>query len=88
MAAKNASGIGAEVARPVHRGGRHGQAPRGRRRGGHRPYPDQHEPIVYEVLGFACEVTDHDGRVLAQTNALTLFTANFGTQVLGVVDKF
>lgn len=45
-------------------------------------------PIVYEVLDFACGLTDTDGRVLAQTNGLTLFTGTFGTQVRRVMQKF
>ena len=44
-------------------------------------------PIVYEVLDFACGLTDADGRVVAQTNGLTLFTGTFGPQVRSVIDR-
>ena len=45
-------------------------------------------PIVYEVLDFACGLTDPEGHVIAQTNGLTLFTGTFGPQVRSVVRKF
>src|SRR6185437_2004061 len=35
-------------------------------------------PIVYEVLDFACGITDADAQVVAQTNGLTLFTGTLG----------
>ena len=38
-------------------------------------------PIVYEVLDFACGITDRRAQVVAQTNGLTLFTGTFGPQV-------
>ena len=41
-------------------------------------------PIVYEVLDFACGITDAEARVVAQTNGLTLFTGTFGPQVESV----
>jgi N-methylhydantoinase B len=44
-------------------------------------------PIVYEVLDFACGVTDAEGRVVAQTNGLTLFTGTFGPQVRSMIDR-
>ena len=44
-------------------------------------------PIVYEVLDFACGITDARARVVAQTNGLTLFTGTFGPQVESIVDK-
>ena len=44
-------------------------------------------PIVYEVLDFACGLTDAQGRVVAQTNGLTLFTGTFGPQVQSVIDR-
>ena len=37
-------------------------------------------PIVYEVLDFACGITDAAARIVAQTNGLTLFTGTFGPQ--------
>src|SRR3990172_7518866 len=45
-------------------------------------------PIVYEVLDFACGLTDPDGQVVAQANGLTLFTGTFATQVQSVTKKF
>ncbi len=45
-------------------------------------------PIVYEVLDFACGITDAKAQVIAQTNGLTLFTGTFGPQVRSVVEKF
>jgi N-methylhydantoinase B len=44
-------------------------------------------PIVYEVLDFACGLTDAGGRVVAQTNGLTLFTGTFGPQVRSMIDR-
>jgi N-methylhydantoinase B len=44
-------------------------------------------PIVYEVLDFACGLTDARARVVAQTNGLTLFTGTFGPQVQGLIDR-
>ncbi|HZR93973.1 MAG TPA: hydantoinase B/oxoprolinase family protein [Gaiellaceae bacterium] len=44
-------------------------------------------PIVYEVLDFACGITDAQARVVAQTNGLTLFTGTFGPQVESIVEK-
>jgi N-methylhydantoinase B len=45
-------------------------------------------PIVYEVLDFACGLTDARGRVIAQTNGLTLFTGTFGPQVQGLIARY
>jgi N-methylhydantoinase B len=45
-------------------------------------------PIVYEVLDFACGLTDTAGQVIAQANGLTLFTGTFATQVQSVTKKF
>ncbi len=44
-------------------------------------------PIVYEVLDFACGITDADAQVVAQTNGLTLFTGTFGPQVQSILRK-
>jgi N-methylhydantoinase B len=44
-------------------------------------------PIVYEVLDFACGLTDASARVVAQTNGLTLFTGTFGPQVQTQIDR-
>jgi N-methylhydantoinase B len=45
-------------------------------------------PIVYEVLDFACGLTDAHARVVAQTNGLTLFTGTFGPQVQSLIDEY
>jgi N-methylhydantoinase B len=44
-------------------------------------------PIVYEVLDFACGLTDARARVVAQTNGLTLFTGTFGPQVRTLIER-
>ena len=45
-------------------------------------------PIIYEVLDFACGITDPEGQVIAQANGLTLFTGTFLAQVQSVTKKF
>jgi N-methylhydantoinase B len=45
-------------------------------------------PIIYEVLDFACGLTDPEGQVIAQANGLTLFTGTFAAQVQSVTRKF
>ncbi len=45
-------------------------------------------PIIYEVLDFACGITDPDGQIIAQANGLTLFTGTFMAQVQSVTKKF
>jgi N-methylhydantoinase B len=45
-------------------------------------------PIVYEVLDFACGLTDSAARVIAQTNGLTLFTGTFGPQVESLIADY
>jgi N-methylhydantoinase B len=45
-------------------------------------------PIVYEVLDFACGLTNARAQVVAQTNGLTLFTGTFGPQVASTIRKF
>src|SRR3954469_3556627 len=45
-------------------------------------------PIVYEVLDFACGLTDARAQVVAQTNGLTPFTGTFGPQVASTIRKF
>lgn len=45
-------------------------------------------PIIYEVLDFACGLTDPAGQVIAQANGLTLFTGTFAAQVQSVTNKF
>lgn len=45
-------------------------------------------PVVYEVLDFACGLTDAAGQVVAQTNGITVFTGTFRPQIESVVRKF
>ena len=45
-------------------------------------------PIVYEVLDFACGITDANGAVVAQDNGLCLFTGTFQPQVASILEKF
>lgn len=45
-------------------------------------------PIVYEVLDFACGVTDAEGQVISQANGLCIFTGTFTMQIRSVIDKF
>ena len=44
-------------------------------------------PVIYEVLDFACGITDAEAQVVAQTNGLTLFTGTFGPQIQSIVRK-
>ena len=44
-------------------------------------------PIVYEVLDFACGITDARARVIAQDNGLCLFTGTFRPQVESVIAR-
>lgn len=44
-------------------------------------------PIVYEVLDFACGITDVEARVIAQDNGLCLFTGIFKPQVESVLNR-
>ena len=45
-------------------------------------------PIVYEVLDFACGLTDATGRVIAQDNGLCLFTGTFKPQVESILARW
>jgi len=45
-------------------------------------------PVIYEVLDFACGLCDKDGRLIAQSNGITLFTGTFGPQVRRIIEKF
>lgn len=45
-------------------------------------------PIVYEVLDFACGITDINGAVVAQDNGLCLFTGTFQPQVASIIEKY
>jgi len=44
-------------------------------------------PIVYEVLDFACGLTDAGGQVIAQDNGLCLFTGTFRPQVESILAR-
>lgn len=44
-------------------------------------------PIVYEVLDFACGITDTEARVIAQDNGLCLFTGTFRPQVASILAR-
>ena len=44
-------------------------------------------PIVYEVLDFACGITDAQGQVIAQDNGLCLFTGTFRPQVESILAR-
>jgi N-methylhydantoinase B len=44
-------------------------------------------PIVYEVLDFACGITDANAQVIAQDNGLCLFTGTFRPQVESILRR-
>lgn len=44
-------------------------------------------PIVYEVLDFACGITDVEAQVIAQDNGLCLFTGTFKPQVESILRR-
>jgi len=44
-------------------------------------------PIVYEVLDFACGITDAQAQVIAQDNGLCLFTGTFRPQVESILAR-
>jgi N-methylhydantoinase B len=44
-------------------------------------------PIVYEVLDFACGITDVEAQVIAQDNGLCLFTGTFRPQVESILRR-
>ncbi len=44
-------------------------------------------PIVYEVLDFACGITDVNAQVIAQDNGLCLFTGTFKPQVESILRR-
>jgi N-methylhydantoinase B len=44
-------------------------------------------PIVYEVLDFACGITDATAQVIAQDNGLCLFTGTFRPQVESILAR-
>ena len=45
-------------------------------------------PVIYEVLDFACGITDSDAQLLAQTNGITVFTGTFQERIVAVKRKF
>lgn len=45
-------------------------------------------PIIYEVLDYACGITDQDGNVISQGNGVTLFIGVLHFSVLNVLEKF
>lgn len=45
-------------------------------------------PVIYEVLDFACGITDAKAQLVAQTNGITLFTGTFAMQVESILRKF
>lgn len=45
-------------------------------------------PVIYEVLDFACGITDAKAQLVAQTNGITLFTGTFAMQVQSILQKF
>src|SRR5438309_7557713 len=44
--------------------------------------------IIYEVLDFACGITDHKAQLIAQTNGVTAFAGILTFTVQSVLDKF
>jgi N-methylhydantoinase B len=45
-------------------------------------------PVVYEVLDFACGISDCRGELIAQTNGMTIFTGTFSRQVQFIMRRF
>ncbi len=45
-------------------------------------------PVIYEVLDFACGLTDARAQLLAQTNGITVFTGTFQGHIETVIRKF
>jgi N-methylhydantoinase B len=45
-------------------------------------------PVIYEVLDFACGITDAHAQLVAQTNGITLFTGTFAMQVQSILHKY
>lgn len=45
-------------------------------------------PVIYEVLDYACGITDATGQVISQTNGITVFTGTFSGHVQNVIEKF
>ncbi len=45
-------------------------------------------PVIYEVLDFACGVTDANAQLVSQTNGITVFTGTFKLEIEGIMSKF
>ena len=45
-------------------------------------------PVIYEVLDFACGITDCDAQLLSQTNGITVFTGTFQERIVAIKRKF
>ena len=45
-------------------------------------------PVIYEVLDFACGLTDAKAQLLSQTNGITVFTGTFQGHIETVISKF
>ena len=45
-------------------------------------------PVIYEVLDFACGITDANAQLLSQANGITAFTGTFQGHVRAVIRKF
>ena len=45
-------------------------------------------PVIYEVLDFACGITDSQAQLLSQTNGITVFTGTFQERIVAIKRKF
>ncbi len=45
-------------------------------------------PVIYEVLDFACGITDARAQLLSQTNGITVFTGTFQERIEAIQRKF
>ncbi len=45
-------------------------------------------PVIYEVLDFACGITDAEAQLLSQTNGITVFTGTFQERIVAIKRKF
>jgi len=44
-------------------------------------------PVIYEILDFACGICDTEGKLISQTNGITVFTGTFSAQVQAIRRK-
>jgi len=44
--------------------------------------------IIYEVLDYACGLTDHQAQLITQGNGVTLFLGTLTSGVQAILDKF